>query len=78
MATMAHHVIGMKHWPTETVLAEHHPQDRGGMKFVIRFIGGKHHGIEIHCPTQPSTMRLFAQIIEYRTYYLDHPFLVAV
>jgi hypothetical protein len=62
---------------TESIVAEHHP-DEPGMCYVIRIIGGKHTGIEIHCPTEASTVRLFDALVAARQDDYDHPFLAAV
>jgi hypothetical protein len=62
---------------TESIVAEHHPDD-DGMRYVIRFIGGKHSNLEIHCPTEASTIRLFDALVTARKGNYEHPFLKAV
>lgn len=71
-------VLAEHKWATETLTAEHHPNDHHGMKFTVRVVGGQHHGIEIHCPTEKSALKLFSQILAYRHHDDDHPYLVAV
>lgn len=62
---------------TESIVAEHHPDERG-MPYVIRIIGGRHTGTEIHCPTEASTDRLFDALVDARRHGYDHPFLAEV
>jgi hypothetical protein len=62
---------------TESIVAEHHPDDNG-MPYVIRFLGGKHNGVEIHCATERSTIALFDEFVCARKGNYEHPFLVAV
>jgi hypothetical protein len=62
---------------TESIVAEHHP-DENGMRYVIRFIGGKHTGIEIHCSTERSTIALFDALVTARKGNYEHPYLQAV
>lgn len=62
---------------TESIVAEHHP-DENGMHYLIRIIGGKHTGIEIHCPTEESTNRLFDDLVSARKADTEHPFLAQV
>jgi hypothetical protein len=62
---------------TESIVAEHHPEG-DGMHYVIRVIGGRHTGIEIHCPSEESTIRLFDALVTARKGNVDHPFLAAV
>lgn len=62
---------------TESIVAEHHPDDHG-MAYVIRIIGGKHTGLEIHCPTETSAIRLFDALVAARKADTEHPFLAAV
>ena len=75
--TNPENMIACHQWCTESVVAEHHPSEPG-MKYVIRVLGGKHSGVEIHCPTEASTLKLFDEIVAYRMRYSDHPFLAAV
>lgn len=63
---------------TETITAEHHPDDHGGMKFVIHIEGGMHTGTVIHCATNASVLRLFDSIVAARKSGIDHPYLAAV
>lgn len=62
---------------TETITAEHHPSDHG-MKYAVLIVGGKQHGIEIHCVTELSALWLFGTVVLYRELDIDHPFLAAV
>lgn len=62
---------------TEIITAEHHSEDHG-MKFALIILGGKHHGIVIHCPTAHSVMRLFTEVIEARKTGVEHPYLATV
>lgn len=62
---------------TEVVTAEHHPTDQG-MKYALMVVGGKHHGIEIHCPTEDSVLALFQDVVFHREFNIEHPFLAAV
>lgn len=62
---------------TECITAEHHPDDRG-MQYVLYIDGGKHTGIEIHCPTLRSVTRLFNEVVAQRKLGFDHPYLAAV
>lgn len=61
----------------QSIVAEHHPDDKG-MKYVIRIVGGRFTGVEIHCPTLESTNKLFDELID--AYYagVNHPYLMAV
>lgn len=62
---------------TESIVAEHHP-DEHGMPYVIRIIGGKHTGLEIHCATEASTIALFDSLVAARKADTDHPYLAVV
>lgn len=62
---------------TESIVAEHHPHDNG-MRYAIRFIGGKHTGLEIFCATERSAAALFDALVTARKGNYEHPFLVAV
>jgi hypothetical protein len=59
---------------TETITAEHHPNE-GGMPYLIRIIGGKHTGTEIHCTTEASAIALFDSLVAARKAEREHPFL---
>lgn len=61
----------------QSLVAEYHPEEHG-MRYLIRVIGGKHNGVEIHCPTAISTNKLFDELVD--AYYTgtDHPYLMAV
>lgn len=71
------HMKRLCQWCTESIVGEHHP-DEPGMKYLIRIVGGKHNGVEIHCPTEHSMDKLFDEIVAYRKRYSNHPFLRAV
>jgi hypothetical protein len=62
---------------TESIVAEHHPDDQG-MCYVLRIIGGKHNGTEIHCMTKGSVETLFDQLVAARKADIEHPFLAEV
>ena len=64
---------------TETITAEHHP-DEHGMPYVIHIDGGKHTGTVIHVMTEASAIRLFNEIVAARKRGDDHehPHLAAV
>lgn len=60
---------------TEVITAEHHPDDHGGMRYVLFITGGKHHGTRIHCATEESVIRLFDEIVAARKADAEHPYL---
>lgn len=62
---------------TESIVAEHHPYENG-MAYLIRIIGGKHTGTEIHCATEQSAVALFDSLVAARKAEREHPFLAAV
>lgn len=59
---------------TETITAEHHPDDHG-MPYVIHIVGGMHSGTVIHCMTETSVIRLFDSIVAARRSGTEHPYL---
>lgn len=63
---------------TEVITAEHHPDDRGGMPYVLHIVGGKHTGMQIHCATEQSVTRLFNEVVAARKSDTEHPFLAQV
>lgn len=70
-------VLAEHKWVTETLTAEYHPDDHG-MKFMIRIVGGKYHGTEIHCPTAVSVERMFDALVACRQRNIEHHALMAV
>lgn len=73
------HVIMRFSRCTETITAEHHP-DEHGMPYVIHIVGGKHAGVEIYAQTEQSIIRLFNEVVAARKRGDDHehPYLVTV
>lgn len=70
-------VVAEQHFCTEVITAEHHP-DEEGMPFILQIVGGKHHGLVIHCSTEESVCELFKQIVAARRGNYEHPYLAAV
>lgn len=63
---------------THTMTAEYHPDDKGGMRYVLHIIGGEHSGTVIHCPTEASTIRLFDELVAAHKSGIEHPYLAHV
>lgn len=76
--TAPHQILASYSRATETITAEHHPADRGKMRFILHIVGGRHHGTEIHCRTEDSVRRLFDSVVAARKSDTEHPYLVPV
>jgi hypothetical protein len=77
MPFTAQHILRCYQRCTESIVAEHHPDD-DGMRYLLRIVGGKHNGTEIHCKTRQSVETLFEQIVAARKADTEHPFLAEV
>lgn len=66
-------------WGLSTITAEYHPHDHhGSMKYSLHIHGGRGNGVVIHCPTEPSVINLFKEIVALHKMGICHPFLYDV
>lgn len=50
----------------EVIVAAQHGDDTGSYTYTVTITGGQHHGIEIHCRTEESTLWLFDLVVAHR------------
>jgi hypothetical protein len=48
---------------SETIVAAHHADDAGSYTYTVLITGGRHHGVEFHCRTEQSALKVFDRIV---------------